>query len=74
MNGVGSGGREGLCSARVDEFRGLAARRVALGGVAEDVGGSAFAEGAGEGVGGLGVVEQGQGAPAVDTRAAGPTG
>jgi hypothetical protein len=56
VDGVGGDGCEGLYSARADEFRGFAVRRVALGGVAEDVGGSAFAEGAGEGVAQLLVV------------------
>ena len=50
LDGVGDGGREGSRSAWPDEFRGFAVRRVVPAGVAEDVGGAAFAEGAGEGV------------------------
>lgn len=48
--GVGVGGRWWLFSARSDEFRGFAVRRVAVASFAEDVGDAVFAECTGEGV------------------------
>jgi hypothetical protein len=56
VDGVGDGGHRCLRSAWSDDFRGLVVRCVAVVGPAEDVGGAAFAERAGEGVAQLLVV------------------